>query len=246
MVGTALTAPYAGAGPGWIDEGNVTGAKTIAMLNVDEVHVLHLTGAATITLGLNAAAQVGVQRVLRVLLAQDATGGRTVSWATSINWLSGAAPNVGTPGAIDIVELLSPDGTTWYGFTGSVVGNMLLLSSFVHPGETHHTAALQRAIDALPGTGVIGGGQVLIDIPGAIFDARVFVDKPFPYRVEICALDACSPLLTNDNIDPTTGAALAITATVGAQATSAPPTCRVASPTRPTARRRSSSRRAAS
>ena len=53
-----------------------------------------------------------------LILRQDATGGRTVTWPTSILWAGGTAPLVtSAANAVDIYGFITRNGgTTWYGF----------------------------------------------------------------------------------------------------------------------------------
>jgi len=55
-----------------------------------------------------------------LILRQDATGGRTLSWPGSVKWPGGAPPAVtAVANAIDIYAIVTRDGgTTWYGFPG--------------------------------------------------------------------------------------------------------------------------------
>lgn len=56
-----------------------------------------------------------------VFIAQDSTGGRTITWPAAVKWAGGSAPVLTVTGSkTDIVYLTTYDaGTTWY---GSVVG----------------------------------------------------------------------------------------------------------------------------
>jgi hypothetical protein len=53
-----------------------------------------------------------------LILHQDGTGNRTVTWPASMTWASGTAPTLSTAAnAIDIIQLFTTDGgTTWRGF----------------------------------------------------------------------------------------------------------------------------------
>ena len=52
---------------------------------------------------------------LTLILVQDATGSRTITWPASVKWSGGTAPTLTTTAnAIDIVSLLY-DGTNYYG-----------------------------------------------------------------------------------------------------------------------------------
>jgi len=55
-----------------------------------------------------------------LIVRQDATGGRTVAWPSSIKWAGGSPPAVmATADAIDIYAFVTRDGgATWFGFPG--------------------------------------------------------------------------------------------------------------------------------
>ena len=55
-----------------------------------------------------------------LILKQDATGGRTLAWPTSVRWAGGLPPLVTlAANAVDIYAFITRDGgTTWYGFPG--------------------------------------------------------------------------------------------------------------------------------
>ena len=76
------------------------------------VKTITLTGNCTFTLtGAASGRAVG----LELILTQDGTGSRTVTWPASVKW-SGGAPVLSTAaGAVDRVVLVSyNNGTTWY------------------------------------------------------------------------------------------------------------------------------------
>jgi hypothetical protein len=77
------------------------------------VKTITLTGNCTFTL---TGATSGIASVLELVLTQDATGSRTVTWPASVKW-SGGAPTLSTAaGAVDRIVLVSYNGgTTWYG-----------------------------------------------------------------------------------------------------------------------------------
>jgi hypothetical protein len=55
-----------------------------------------------------------------LILKQDATGGRTVTWPASVRWAGGTPPLV-TPAAnaIDIYAFITRNGgASWFGFPG--------------------------------------------------------------------------------------------------------------------------------
>jgi hypothetical protein len=89
---------------------NSSTAITLALTN-GTVQIITLTGSATITMP---TAAVGKSFIL--LLRQDATGSRTVTWST-VNWAGGTAPTItSTASKQDIYSFFS-DGTSWYGVT---------------------------------------------------------------------------------------------------------------------------------
>ena len=89
---------------------NSSTAITLALTN-GTVQIITLTGNATITMP---TAAVGKSFIL--LLRQDATGSRTVTWST-VNWAGGTAPTItSTASKQDIYSFFS-DGTSWYGVT---------------------------------------------------------------------------------------------------------------------------------
>ena len=55
-----------------------------------------------------------------LILRQDATGGRTLAWPSSVIWAGGTPPLVTlAANAVDIYAFITRDGgTMWYGFTG--------------------------------------------------------------------------------------------------------------------------------
>ena len=89
---------------------NTSTAITVSLTN-GTVQILTLTGNATITMPAAAAGKSFI-----IILRQDATGSRTVTWST-VNWPSATAPTVtSTASKQDIYSFFS-DGTSWYGTT---------------------------------------------------------------------------------------------------------------------------------
>jgi hypothetical protein len=75
-----------------------------------KVATITLTGACSLTIsGLTAGG------TYNLIVKQDATGSRIVTWVTAVKWSAGAAPTLSTAAnAIDIVSLIY-DGTTLFG-----------------------------------------------------------------------------------------------------------------------------------
>lgn len=89
---------------------NSSTAITLALTN-GTVQIITLTGNATITMPTAVAGKSFI-----MLLKQDGTGSRTVTWST-VTWPSGTAPTVtSTASKMDIYSFFS-DGTNWYGVT---------------------------------------------------------------------------------------------------------------------------------
>lgn len=65
-------------------------------------------------------ATAGRAHTLNIILRQDATGSRTVTWPASVRWAYGAAPSLPTAAnSISILSFVTVDGgTNWYGLLG--------------------------------------------------------------------------------------------------------------------------------
>lgn len=90
-----------------------TGAVTIDYDN-GNIHQLTLTGDIS---GLTISNPPGSGKAgnLSLLLIQDATGGRTISWPASVQWVGGNAPTLSSSAnAVDMVNLVTTDGGTHY------------------------------------------------------------------------------------------------------------------------------------
>lgn len=91
---------------------NTGTAITVDLAN-GTVQKLTLTGNATITMPTATAGKSFV-----IMLKQDATGSRSVTWSTVV-WPAGTAPTItGTANKMDMYSFFS-DGTSWYGVTVS-------------------------------------------------------------------------------------------------------------------------------
>jgi hypothetical protein len=89
---------------------NTSTAITVSLSN-GTVQILTLTGNATITMP-----TAGAGKSFIIILRQDGTGSRSVTWST-VNWAGATAPTVtGTASKQDIFSFFS-DGTSWYGTT---------------------------------------------------------------------------------------------------------------------------------
>jgi hypothetical protein len=92
------------------------GALTID-LNTASVFEVVLTASVTSLVFANPPT-AGRAGSATLILRQDATGGRTVTWPSSILWSAGTAPLVtAAANAVDIYGFITRNGgTTWYGF----------------------------------------------------------------------------------------------------------------------------------
>lgn len=89
---------------------NTSTAITVSLAN-GTVQQLTLTGNATITMPTAVAGKSFI-----IMLKQDGTGSRTVTWSTVV-WPGGTAPTItSTASKQDIYSFFS-DGTNWYGVT---------------------------------------------------------------------------------------------------------------------------------
>lgn len=87
---------------------NSSTAITLALTN-GTVQIITLTGNATITMP---TATSGKSFVM--MLKQDGTGSRTVTWST-VKWAGGTAPTItSTASRLDLLSFFA-DGTNWYG-----------------------------------------------------------------------------------------------------------------------------------
>jgi hypothetical protein len=89
---------------------NSSTAITLALTN-GTVQIITLTGNATITMP---TATSGKSFVM--LLKQDATGSRTVTWST-VKWPAGTAPTITSTASKQDIFSFFADGTNWYGTT---------------------------------------------------------------------------------------------------------------------------------
>jgi hypothetical protein len=89
---------------------NTSTAITVDLAN-GTVQKLTLTGSATITMPTASAGKSFV-----IILAQDATGGRTVTWSTVV-WPSATAPTITSTASKKDIYSFFADGTSWYGTT---------------------------------------------------------------------------------------------------------------------------------
>lgn len=93
---------------------SATGSVTVDLAN-GNLHALTLTGNVTsLTLSGTTASRLCS---LTLVITQDSTGGRSITWPASVKWLpAGSAPTFTTTlSTVSVVEMFTIDnGTTWY------------------------------------------------------------------------------------------------------------------------------------
>lgn len=93
----------------------VTGTVSIDMNN-GNVHSITLTGAATLTFDNPVA--TGDSSSFTLIVKQDGTGSRVITWPGSVKWAANTAPTLTTTAnRYDILAFTTVDGgTCWFGF----------------------------------------------------------------------------------------------------------------------------------
>ena len=106
-----------GGGEVYFDNGSSGTAVTINAAN-GNIQKLTLTANCNLSL---ANPISGVLCSMTILMFQDSTGARTISWPPSVKWdMLGTPALSAVAGAMDMVSLLSIDGgATWYGVLGA-------------------------------------------------------------------------------------------------------------------------------
>ena len=88
-------------------------AQTLPDVSSDTINRITLTANCTLSFPAAAAG-----KSLSLILVQDATGSRTVTWPGTVKWASGTAPTLTTTAAkADVFTFLCADGANWLGFT---------------------------------------------------------------------------------------------------------------------------------
>lgn len=110
-------------------------------------HDLLLTGNPTFTLS---GAFTDKATDMRIILRQDGTGSRTVTWPGSVSWVKGSAPVLQTAAsAVDTIGLLTVDaGTTWLGYYGNEFDNpMTTAGDIIYGGVSGVPTRLAKGDD---------------------------------------------------------------------------------------------------
>lgn len=140
-------------GEGRVTTISASGAATTLMLG--GANTFDVTLTANCTISLTGAAASGYESSVLVMLRQDGTGNRTVTWPGSVTWASGSAPTLSTTAsAVDFILLETVDnGATWYGFP---VGGGGTTSPLITKGDLYtYTTANARLAVGSNGTGLI-------------------------------------------------------------------------------------------
>lgn len=97
----------------------VAASGAASSTSVASAGVLDITLTSNCSISLSGAV-TGQSWGITMILRQDATGSRTVSWPSGTKWAAGAAPTLSTAAnSIDIVSMFSVDGgSTWFGALG--------------------------------------------------------------------------------------------------------------------------------
>jgi hypothetical protein len=96
--------------------GNIGASQTLTAGGENGTAKLVTLTAATCTLTFGVGGNGGEIRTLELVITQDATGSRTITWPASVKWASGTPPVLSTVGgSIDRVVCTTYNGgTTWY------------------------------------------------------------------------------------------------------------------------------------
>jgi hypothetical protein len=87
-------------------------SETLPSSSTATIHNVTLTNNCTFTFP---TAVAGHSFIL--VLTQDATGGRTVTWPSNILWPEGGEPELSAAGnSVDVLSFVCVDGTNWLGF----------------------------------------------------------------------------------------------------------------------------------
>lgn len=99
-----------------VDNDGNSGSGTVTLdMSVSDFHLLTLTGNPTL-----AVSNVGNIRLFSLILAQDATGSRTVTWFSGISWAGGSPPTLtATASKRDVFNFVNLGGGA---YLGSVAG----------------------------------------------------------------------------------------------------------------------------
>jgi hypothetical protein len=95
-----------------VNTANTSTAYTISLTS-GTIHILTLTGNCTFTFPTATAG-----KSFMILLKQDGTGSRTVTWPAGVKWPNNAAPSITATASKMDKYIFTADGTNWYGSNG--------------------------------------------------------------------------------------------------------------------------------
>lgn len=161
---------------------------------------------------------------LKLLLTQDATGGRDVVWPAAVTWIGNGPPSLlATPGAISEV-LFYFDGTTYFGsvVTASIPDGAIPWTRDILPADSPFSpSASQRYVAVNTTTGAVHVKTPLapdgVSLPK---DGQEFVVKCTAASATPCTVDAqgAGVAVEDPSNGGTTGASGAIQAVAGGSA----------------------------
>lgn len=96
----------------------VANSGTSYTINLESGNVFEITLTGSCTLAFSNPPASGKAGSCTLILRQDATGGRSVTWPSSVKWPGGVPPTLSTgANQVDILVFLTTNGgATWYGF----------------------------------------------------------------------------------------------------------------------------------
>lgn len=97
---------------GYTEETVTANTGTAYTINLDNgsVQILTLTGNCTFTFPTATAG-----KSFTLLLRQDGTGGRTVTWPASVKWPGGTAPTITSTASRQDKYIFTADSSSWFG-----------------------------------------------------------------------------------------------------------------------------------
>lgn len=100
-----------------VGPGNITGTVTLTEADLPSTRLRTLTGNVTFVLP-TPAATPSRSGTITLVLTQDATGGRTITWPASVKWPDGIAQQPATAAnSVSMIHLLWT-GAQWFGLVG--------------------------------------------------------------------------------------------------------------------------------
>jgi hypothetical protein len=114
-VGVASPAAKFDLGGDYKEKVNTANTGTAYTINLSDgtIQILTLTGNCTFTFPTATAG-----KSFMILLKQDATGSRTVTWPAAVKWPNSTAPTITSTASRLDKYVFTADGTNWYGSNG--------------------------------------------------------------------------------------------------------------------------------